>query len=97
MKVLPSGPWFEVVAGPSEILLDQSNLTSELASIPLGKPGALSIESGSSLGFLMLCGHGREKGDRLVAGIDSWNLFSQPHPLVRFLSDGHMRLPERLM
>jgi hypothetical protein len=40
--------------------LDQSNLTSELAGIPLGKLGALSIESGSSLGFLMLVGHGRE-------------------------------------
>ena len=50
----------EVVAGPSEILLDQSELTSELAGIPLGKPGALSIESGSSLGLLMLAGHGRE-------------------------------------
>ena len=50
----------EVVAGPSEILLDQSDLTSELAGIPLGKPGALSIESGSSLGFLMLVGNGRE-------------------------------------
>jgi hypothetical protein len=44
----------EVVAGPSEILLDQSDLTSELVGIPLGKPGALSLESGSSLGFLML-------------------------------------------
>ena len=87
----------EVVAGPSEILLDQSNLTSELAGIPLGKPGALSIESGSSLGFFSLCGHDREKGDCLVAGIDSWNLSSQPHPLVRFLSDAHMRLPECLM
>ena len=87
----------EVVAGPSEILLDQSDLTSELAGIPPGKPGAFSIESGSSLGFFPLCGHGREKGDRLVAGIDSWNLSSQPHPLVRFLSDGHMCLPERLM
>ena len=42
----------EVVAGPSEILLDQSDLTSELAGIPLGKPGALSIESGSSPGRL---------------------------------------------
>ncbi len=50
----------EVVAGPSEILLDQSDLTSELTGIPLGKPGALSIESGSSLGFLMLVGQGRE-------------------------------------
>ena len=49
-----------VVAGPSEILLDQSDLTSELAGIPLGKPGALSLESGSSLGFLMLVGQGRE-------------------------------------
>jgi len=28
----------EVVAGPSEILLDQSDLISELAGIPLGKP-----------------------------------------------------------
>ena len=71
----------EVVAGPSEILLDQSNLTSELASILLGKPGTLSIEIGSSLSFLMLGGQGREKGDRLFAGIDNWNLFSQPHPL----------------
>jgi len=62
----------EIVAGPSEILLDQSDLTSELTGIPLGKPGALSIECGSSLGFLMLVGHGRE----LV-------LFSLPHPLVR--------------
>ena len=50
----------EVVAGPSEILLDQSDLTSELAGIPLGKPGALSLESDSSLGFLMLVGQGRE-------------------------------------
>jgi len=50
----------EIVSGPSEILLDQSDLTSELAGIPLGKPGALSIESGSSMGFLMLVGHGRE-------------------------------------
>ncbi len=50
----------EVVAGPSEILLDQSDLTSELAGISLGKPCALSIESGSSLGFLMLVGQGRE-------------------------------------
>ena len=50
----------EVVAGPSEILLDQSDLTAELAGIKLGKPGALSIESGSSLDFLMLVGHGRE-------------------------------------
>ncbi len=50
----------EVVAGPSEILLDQSDLTSELAGILLGKPGALSIESGNSLGFLMLVGQGRE-------------------------------------
>ena len=38
------------VAGPSEILLDQSDLTSELAGIPLGKPGALSIESGRLVG-----------------------------------------------
>ena len=74
----------EVVAGPSEILLDQSDLTSELAGIPLSKPGALSIESGSSLGFFPLCGHGREKGDRLVAGIDSWNLSSQPHLPLRW-------------
>ena len=37
-----------------------SPMTSELAGIPLGKPGALSIESGSSLGLLMLVGHGRE-------------------------------------
>ena len=51
----------EVIAGPSEILLDQSDLTSELAGIPLGKPGALSIESGSSLGFFMLVGQGREQ------------------------------------
>jgi len=40
----------------------------------------------------MLVGHGRElvreKDDCLGAGIDSWTLFSQPHPLVRFLSDG---------
>jgi hypothetical protein len=36
--------------------------------------------------------HLQEKDDCLVAGIDSWNLFSQPHPLVRFLSDGHMCL-----
>ena len=50
----------EVAAGPSEIMLDQSDLTSELAGIPLGKPGALSLESGSSLGFLMLVGNGRE-------------------------------------
>jgi hypothetical protein len=50
----------EVVAGPSEILLDQSDLTSELAGIPLGKPGKHPIESGSSLGFSMLVGHGRE-------------------------------------
>ncbi len=50
----------EVVAGPSEILLDQSDLTSELTGIPLGKPGALSLESGSSLGFSMLVGQGRE-------------------------------------
>ncbi len=50
----------EVVAGQSEILLNQSDLTSELVGISLGKPGALSIESGSSLGFLMLVGHGRE-------------------------------------
>ncbi len=50
----------EVVAGPSKILLDQSDLTSELAGIPLGKPGALSLESGSRLGFLMLVGQGRE-------------------------------------
>jgi hypothetical protein len=50
----------EVVAGPSEILLDQSDLTSELAGIPLGKPGVLSIESGNSLGFSMLVGQGRE-------------------------------------
>jgi hypothetical protein len=60
--------WAKAAVGPSEILLDQSNLISELTSIPLGKPG-----------------------------IDSWNLFSQPHPLVRFLSDGHMHLLERLM
>ncbi len=45
----------EVVAGPSEILL-----ASELAGIPLDKPGALSLESCSSLGFLMLDGQGRE-------------------------------------
>jgi hypothetical protein len=32
-------------------LLDQSDLTSLLAGMPLGKPGALSVESGSSLGF----------------------------------------------
>ena len=50
----------EVVAGPSEILLGQSDLTSELVGIPLGKPGALSLESGSSLGFSMLVGQGRE-------------------------------------
>ncbi len=43
----------------------------------------------------MLVGQGRElvrEGRELVR-----NLFSQPHPLVHFLSDGHMRLPERLM
>ena len=34
----------------------------------------------------MLVGHGREKGDSLVASIDSWNP-----------SDGQMRLLERLM
>ena len=33
-----------------------ANLTSELASILFGKPGALSIEIGSSLSFLMLGG-----------------------------------------
>ena len=46
--------WAKAAVSPSEILLDQSYLTSELAGIPLGKPGALSIESGSSLGLLML-------------------------------------------
>jgi hypothetical protein len=47
----------------------------ELSGIPLGKPDALSIESGSSLG-----GHGRElvreEGDWLGAGNGSWGLSS---------------------
>jgi hypothetical protein len=67
----------------SEILLDQSDQTSELAGIPLDKPGALSVESDSSLGFLMLGGHGRKlvrkNGDWLGAGIGSWLLSSQVH------------------
>ena len=91
----------EVVKGPSEILLNQSDLTSELAGIPLGKPGALSIESGSSLGLLMLVGHGcelvREKDDSLSVGLDIWTFFAQPHPLVRILSEGPMCLHERLV
>jgi len=66
----------EVVAGPSEFLLDQSDLTTELAGIPLGKSGALSMESGSSRDFLMLVGQGRElvreEGDLLVVGTGSW-------------------------
>ena len=41
----------------------------------------------------MLVGHGCE----LVVGLDSWTLFSQPHPLVRFLSDDLVYLLERLM
>ena len=71
----------EVVAGPREILLGQSDLTSELAGIPLGKSGALSLESGSRLGLLMLVGHGRElvreKNDSLSVGLDSWTFFAQ--------------------
>ena len=39
----------EVIADPSEIVLGQSELTSELAGIPLSKPDVLSVESGSSL------------------------------------------------
>ena len=91
----------EVVAGPSEILLDQSDLTSELAGILLVKSDALSIESGSSLGLLMLVGHGRElvreKDDSLSGGLDSWTFFTQPHPLVRVISEGPVCLHERLV
>ena len=71
----------KVVAVPSEILLCQSDLTSELAGIPLGKPGALSVASGCSLGLLMLVGQGRElvreKNDPLSVGLDSWTFFAQ--------------------
>ena len=88
----------EVVAGPSEILLDQSDLTSELAGIPLGKPGALSIESGSSLGLLMLVGHGCELvRETLSVGLDSWTFFAQPHPLLRIISEGPVCLHESLV
>ena len=70
----------EVVAGPSEILLDQSDLTSELAGIPLGKPGALSLKSGSSLGLLMLVRQGRElvreKNNSLSVGLDRWTFLA---------------------
>ena len=49
----------------------------------------------------MLVGHGRElvreKDDCRGIGIGSWALFSQPHPLVRFLPDGLMCLHERLV
>jgi hypothetical protein len=78
----------EVVASPSEILLDQSDLTSELAGIALGKPGALSVESGCSLGFLMLGGHCRElvreAGDWLGADIVRWYLPLQVNLLLHF-------------
>jgi hypothetical protein len=56
--------WVEVDADPREILLGQH---------PTRPAWPLSVESGSSLGFLMLGGHGRElvleEGDWLGAGI----------------------------
>jgi len=82
---------------PGSRLLPGAVSHSELVGIPLGKPGALSIESGSSLGFLMLVGHGRELIREKGVGIDSWTLFSQPHPLIRFLPDGLVCRLERLM
>ena len=91
----------EVVAGPSEILLDQSDLTTELAGIPLGKPGALSIESGSSHGFLMLGGQGRElvreEGDLLVVGTGSWHRSSHLDLLLHFEANGLVCIHERLV
>jgi len=72
----------EVVAGPNEILLDQSDLTAELKAA-----AAVSVETGSSLGFLMLGGHGREL---VREDGDSWYLSSQVDLLPHRLSNGRL-------
>ena len=48
------------VAGPNEILLDQSELAAKLVGIQLGSPSALLIEGGNGLGLLLFGGHGRQ-------------------------------------
>lgn len=48
-----------ITENTSELLLCHPELLSELVGIPLGQPGALSVESSSRQGFLIAGGHRR--------------------------------------
>ena len=48
------------IAGPNEVLLGQPELAAKLVGVPFGNPCALLVGGGSSLGLLVLGGHGRQ-------------------------------------